>query len=97
MIPQGAYTGRVQGIFRPLNLFWRGKVFCGDQVWNRILGGLFVKGQARVNGVVLFIDYPRLHLTDTLMRRQADDDAIWDGSMALGPFVVQFTLTKEAE
>lgn len=95
MIPQGRYTGRVHGIFRPLNLFWRGKVFHGNQVKNRILGGLWVEGRVvEHDHYLFFIHYPYLGLKDTLVRNPYND-AKWIGSMHLGWFVVEFTLEKE--
>lgn len=94
-LPQGVYTGTVHGWFKPVNLFWRGKVFTGTTVTNRILGGLWVEGQASIVGATVWITYPRLGLTDVLIQRHVGDSSVWDGSMVLGWLVVPFTLTKE--
>jgi hypothetical protein len=92
LILSGSYTGRVHGIFRPLNLIWRGKVFTGTKATNRILGMLLVEGHVTSYGSTVRIDYPQFGLSDVLFRRAGDT---WDGSMAFGWLVVHFTLTKE--
>jgi hypothetical protein len=96
LILSGSYTGRVHGIFRPLNLVWRGKVFKGEQAKNRICGGLLVEGEVKTYGNYLaFIVYRQWGLTDVLKRRLDGDGTTWDGWMRLGWLVVHFTLTKD--
>lgn len=95
MIPTGVFLGTVHGPFwlRLLAKIWTGKTFTGDRVTNRILGRDMVEGQVREARGIVYIDYPRFHLTDELIAL-FDDGSKWAGELRVGRWTVYFTLTK---
>lgn len=96
-LPQGVYDGRALGWCRVFNLFWKGKVFHGATVTNRILGMELIQGKVYTwdppadEGPLetVWIEY-RCGVTDYLLL----DGHGYRGRMKLGPLTVRFTLRK---
>src|SRR5687767_14501254 len=91
VIPEGTFDGTVHGPLwlRLLARVWQGKVFTGDQVTNRILGRQLIRGTVRVDGEIVAIDYPRLHLTDELIDLFGDGSR-WAGTLRVWRYTVHF-------
>jgi hypothetical protein len=97
--PSGSYSGVASSKTLPIgsmNYFWKGKVFVGLTVRNRILGMQLIEGVVLFDktGDELIIDYPQLHLQDRM--RQIDEET-YLGRMELGSNVINFVLTKDVK
>ena len=99
MRPSGTYAGTVHGPLwlRLLGKAWGGKTFTGDRVTNRIFGVPMISGDVSVHRGIVYIHYPRLHVTDELFAL-FDDGSRWAGELKIGRWtVLHFTLSRDLQ
>lgn len=91
-LPTGQYDGRTTSPWlRWTRWVWKGKVFTGDRVVNRIGPWRLVRGTVTSNHYAIIIHYPG-GLFDTLTPRPWG----YEGTLVLGPFVIRFELRHRA-
>lgn len=96
-IPSGSYDGFAWSKTLPINFmnrFWKGKVFTGHTVRNKIIGRQMIEGVVSLVGIEILIDYPQLHVQDRL--RQINGDS-YLGRMNLRGHIVNFTLVRSVK
>lgn len=98
-IPSGSYDGFAWSKTLPINFlnrFWKGKVFTGHTVRNKIIGRQLVEGVVSLVGVEILIDYPQLRVQDRL-RQITTSPEMYLGRMNLRSHDINFTLTRSVE
>jgi len=91
LLPVGEYVGKVYPPFQFLNRIWKGKCFCDDTVVNKVFGYWTLPGKVTRIGERVYIHYPRLHITDTLMEVNEG----WLGSMIIFGVKIEFLLEEK--
>lgn len=94
-LPTGEYEGHAWSNITSLgmmNWFWKGKIFEGNKVRNRILGLELFEGKVKLANNEIMIHYPMLGLWDHL--RQINEKILL-GRMFFHDGIINFTLTKK--